>query len=88
MEKGKLKAKKKTAELEVQDLVQRKHKTADLQSDILLRKEMAKQKKEISDTLLKDAGECLKKAVEEKDFLNIDQAQRVLKAALKVRSEE
>ena len=37
---------------------------------------MAKRKKEIGDTILKEAGERLKKAVEEKDFLKIGLAQR------------
>ena len=49
---------------------------------------MVKQKKEIGHTLRKDAGERLKKAVEEKDFSNIVQAQSMLEAALKARPEE
>ena len=49
---------------------------------------MAKQKKEIGDTLLKEAGECLKKAVEEKYVLSIGLAQSLLEAALKARSKE
>ena len=51
------------------------------------KKEMVKQK-EIGDTLLREAGERLKKAVEEKDFLNIGLAQSMLEAALKARSKE
>ena len=49
---------------------------------------MTKRKQEIGDTTLKEAGERLKKAVEEKDFLNIGLAQSTLKAAQKARSEE
>ena len=49
---------------------------------------MAKQKKEIGDTLLKEAGECLKKLVEEKDFLNVGLAQSMLVVALNVCSKE
>jgi hypothetical protein len=49
---------------------------------------MVKQKKEMGDTLMREAGEWLMKAVEGKDFLNIGLAQSMLEAALKARSGE
>jgi DNA repair exonuclease SbcCD ATPase subunit len=87
-EREKLEAEKKDAEQEIQEMARKKQKIADLESDIVRKKEMVEQKKEIGDTLLREAGERLKKAVEEKDFLNIGLAQSMLEAALKARSEE
>jgi len=49
---------------------------------------MTKQKDEIGVTLLKEAGEGLKTAVEEIDFLDISLAQSMLETALKACSKE